>query len=114
VATGYHGIIIHALRDNARLGILVAVELQVFPWQRALRQTVAANAKFFREMFRIPAAESNGIGLGFVRVEYLNRNASFTQHRIGRFVESAVLPYTTVAMHFICECSHETAVGRVR
>jgi hypothetical protein len=33
-------------RDNARLGILVAVELQVFPWQRVLRQTVAADTKY--------------------------------------------------------------------
>jgi hypothetical protein len=47
--------------DNARLGILVAVELQVLPWQRVLRRTVAQirNTEFFREVFCIPAAESD-------------------------------------------------------
>jgi hypothetical protein len=42
--------------------ILVSVELQVFPWQRMLRQTVAADTKysteFFREVYHIPPAES--------------------------------------------------------
>jgi hypothetical protein len=33
-------------RDNARLGMLVAVELQVLPWQRVLRQAVAADTKY--------------------------------------------------------------------
>jgi hypothetical protein len=49
-----------------------------------------------------------------VPAESADIKSSFTRHRIGRFTESIILPYTTVAIHFKCECSHETAVDRVR
>jgi hypothetical protein len=39
----YHGIILHDYRVNTRLGVLITVELEVFPWQQKLRQTVTAD-----------------------------------------------------------------------
>jgi hypothetical protein len=58
-------------RDNARLGILVAVGLQVLPWQRVLRQAVAADTKYRILQGGVSYSgcreRSNGIGLGFVQ-----------------------------------------------
>jgi hypothetical protein len=40
--------------------------------------------------------------------------ARFTRHRISRSAESVFSPFSTVAIHFIYACSHETAADRIQ
>jgi hypothetical protein len=69
--------------DNAGIGILVAVELQVFRGNACLGKQLPQiqNTEFFREVFRIPATESDKTKLDLASYRLDSQN-SFKEHLI--------------------------------